>query len=222
MDSKLRVPPEFCRNSGVSCNLMADCLVKVLQEIKDDKAKLVGIITDHGHRGGQDHFMVVVCWAGKNKKGHKTYKHFCPSIDHAGHSAQEAADAIKNVIEKFLGHDEVAVEVDSILGDSGGGGAVQHLYKIIHEMEIMDNKPEMKIMDDESEDANCSLHGMQKAIENESKNTMGNQGMCCRIPFQMLYVFSLLMKKIRGGGGIKMLDTLWLIVQHEIQENTKR
>ena len=62
---------------------------------------------------------------------------------------------------------------------------------------------------------------MQKAIENVPKNTMGDQGMGCRTPFQMLYVFSLLMKKIRGGGGIKMLDTLWSIVQHEIQENMK-
>ena len=140
MDSKLRVPPEFCRNSGVSCNLMADCLVKVLQEIKDDKAKLVGIITDHGHRGGQDHFMVVVCWAGKNKKGHRTYRHFCLSIDHAGHSAQEADDAVKNVIERFLGHDEVTMKVDSIMGDSGGGGAVQHLFKKLREVKIMDDE----------------------------------------------------------------------------------
>ena len=30
-------------------NLTTDCLMKVIQEINDDGAKKVGIITDHGH-----------------------------------------------------------------------------------------------------------------------------------------------------------------------------
>ena len=38
-------------------NPAANYLMKVLKEIKDDGTKYVGIITDHGHRGGQDHFM---------------------------------------------------------------------------------------------------------------------------------------------------------------------
>ena len=61
----------------------------------------------------------------------------------------------------------------------------------------------MKIMDKDSKETNCSLHGMQKAVENASKNTMGDQGMGCRTPFQMLYVFSLLMKKIQIEGGFQ-------------------
>ena len=45
--------------------------------------------------------------------------------------------------------------------------------------------------------------------------------MGCRTPFQMLYAFPLLMKKIRFEGGIKLLDTLWSVVQKEILENSE-
>ena len=83
-------------------NLAADCLIKVLQEIKDDGTKHVGIITDHLHRGGRDHFVVVIFWAGKDSKGNKTSRFFYPSIDRAGYTAQMAADGIKNVMERFL------------------------------------------------------------------------------------------------------------------------
>ena len=34
--------------------------------MKQDKAEMVGIIMDHGHRGGQDHFVIVVVWSGHN------------------------------------------------------------------------------------------------------------------------------------------------------------
>ena len=47
------------------------------------------------------------------------------------------------------------------------------------ETSLYKNICEMKIMVDESKDANCSLHDMQKAIENALKNTMGDQGICC-------------------------------------------
>ena len=41
-------------------HLARDCLTKVIAEIKQDKAEIVGIIMDHGHRGRQDHFVIVV------------------------------------------------------------------------------------------------------------------------------------------------------------------
>ena len=65
---------------------------------------------------------------------------------------------------------------------------------------------------------------LPKAIKDElspSKKTMGHQGMGCRCPTQMLYVWSRLASTIREEGGIKMLDTLWAIVQSEEQENEK-
>ena len=66
--------------------LAVDCLIKVLQEIKDDGAKTISIICDHGHRGGQDHFVIIIVWSEwkDSKKTDRTLKFFCPSIDHAG------------------------------------------------------------------------------------------------------------------------------------------
>ena len=91
-------------------NLAADCLMKVFQEIKDDETKYVGIITDHGHIGGQDHFVVVICWAGKNSEGNRTNRLFCPSTDQAGHSAQMADNGVKNSVERF--HNNIGVKVE--------------------------------------------------------------------------------------------------------------
>ena len=49
-----------------------DCMMKVLYEIKEDGAVEVSIISDHGHRGGQDHFVIVIVWSGwKNGKKEK-------------------------------------------------------------------------------------------------------------------------------------------------------
>ena len=49
---------------------------------------------------------------------------------------------------------------------------------------------------------------------------MGNQGMGCRTPRQTLYVFLKLMEVLRSkGGGIKLIDTLWTIVNDEVLIN---
>ena len=83
--------------------LATDCLLKVIWEIKKDGSKHVSIITDHGHRGGQDHFVIVVIWSGKDPEtGRMTTKAACPSIDSAGHTAEQASDAVKTVFERFL------------------------------------------------------------------------------------------------------------------------
>ena len=85
---------------------------------------------------------------------------------------------MKNVLERFL-PDNVVVEF--ITGDSGGGGAVQILHpKLV----------DMKVMLEYSKEANCQLHALQKSIKNPPKKTMGDQGMGCHSPTQMLYVWS--------------------------------
>ena len=185
--------------------------MKVLQDIKDDGATKIGIVTDHGHRGGQDHFVILLCWSGRKKNGARTLKFFCPSIDRCGHTAQQAAEGVKKVTQRFLGSN-TEIEVSSICGDSGGGGAVQNLHpKLI----------ELTIMAEDSKQANCSLHGMNKSIENSSKNTMGDQGMGCRSPFQLEYVFAALMDWIREEGGIQLINTLWALIQNEMVNNSK-
>ena len=70
-------------------DLAADVLAKVLHEIKCGGVKEVAIITDHGHRGGQDHFVIVLVWYGKDKNGNDVVQFFCQSIDYAGHTAKE-------------------------------------------------------------------------------------------------------------------------------------
>ena len=81
-------------------NLAVDTLMVKIQEIRDDGTTVVGIITDHGNRAGQDHFVVVVVWAGLDENGNKTIKFFCPSIDSAGHTAKHAAEGVKNVMQR--------------------------------------------------------------------------------------------------------------------------
>ena len=57
-------------------------LVKVLAEIKNDGAKLVG---------RQDHYVIVIVWLGKMRM----VKFFSLSIDKAGHTAEAAAKLIE-------------------------------------------------------------------------------------------------------------------------------
>ena len=50
-------------------NIATDCLLEVMQEIKNDGETKFSVITDHSHRGGQDHFDIVLCWAGLDANG---------------------------------------------------------------------------------------------------------------------------------------------------------
>lgn len=192
-------------------HLAVDCCLKVLQEMKDDGAKVAGIMTDHGHRWYQDHFVVVVCWSGYDSDDKRTLKFFCPSIDSAGHSALQAAKAVETVMKRFLGDGDITIHCAS--GDAGGGASIQKLYPKLTDLGVMDK--------DTSKEANCSIHGIQKALENASTETMGDQGLGVRSPWQMVYTFASLMKKIREEGGVSKLDEFWSIVQDQIQSNSE-
>ena len=62
-------------------HLAVDCIIVTLQEIKDNGAMQVGMMTDHGHRAGQDHFIIVLVWSGRDINDSRTLKFFCPTID---------------------------------------------------------------------------------------------------------------------------------------------
>ena len=101
-------------------------------EIAKDGAKHICIITDHGHRKGQDHFVKLICWAGKDDNDEWTIKYHCVDADIGSHSAKGAADAVQisteeimSILKGELGDD---VEISTITGDSGGGAAVQRLW----------------------------------------------------------------------------------------------
>ena len=141
-------------------NLAGDALIKVLWEMKKDGVKRVGMMTDHGHRAGQDHFVVIFVWVGKDEHGNPTVKTFCPSIDKAGHTTEAAAKGVEAIVKRFLGENVEVVEVFTILGDAGGGGAVHYIHPKLVDMEVMDKQSKM---------ANCSLHGMQNSLKAVAK-----------------------------------------------------
>ena len=185
-----------------------DCLAKVLYEIVYlDEAMEVCIITDHGHRNGQDHFVVVISWAGMDGKC-RTFKHFCPSIDQAGHSAEEAVEGVKIVIERLLG--ECGIEVTSATSDSGGGAAIQNMEKVLRRTGILVEDGNVN---------NCVNHGLVKGLQNGAEITMGKQGLGKRAPSQLLYTWACLERGIKRLGGIKFLDRVWLIVADRLESN---
>jgi hypothetical protein len=151
--------------------------------------------------------VIVIIWSGFDTGNNPTYKYCCPSIDSAGHTAEKAAQAVKNVLERTLGDD---VEVFCATADAGGGGSIQFAYPKFKELGMMK---------EDSKETNCDIHGFQKVLENASKLTMGDQGLGTRTPFQMLWVLSRLMSEIRSKGGIQLIDRLWEIVNKELQSN---
>ena len=95
----------------------------------------VGVLVDHGHWGGQDHFVVIVVWSGRKDIGDMTLQTFCPSIDKAGHTDDEAAATVKKIFERHLGG---TVEFFNYTGDCGGGGKIQDLYpNLVEKLKVM-------------------------------------------------------------------------------------
>ena len=122
-------------------DLAADCMVKVCAEMIKDRAEHICIITDHGHRKGQDHFVKLIVWFGKDLSGKPTLKHHCVDIDMGGHAAKAAANAVKistgammKLLKLKLGDD---VELSKITGDSGGGASVIDRTEIVNDRFVM-------------------------------------------------------------------------------------
>lgn len=111
--------------------LAADCILKVCHEIKLDHEEenviKLCLITDHGHKEDQDHFVKLVCWAGFNEDRNLSIKYHCHDIEESGHSTNEAVKAIKTLSELFIevikemASDNVKVKIAHITGNSGGG-----------------------------------------------------------------------------------------------------
>ncbi len=166
--------------------------------MKQDGATVYCMMTDHGHRAGQEHFVILFCWAGRDENGNMTYKFFCPSVDSAGHSAELASEAAKKVIERFFPDQEV--ELVCLMGDAGGGASALNMFPKLKELGVMDELSKM---------STCSMHGFQKALEVASIQTMGDQGNGVRSAFQMIFVFALIMDWIRLQGGSGFQNDLW-------------
>jgi hypothetical protein len=52
------------------------------------------------------------------------------------------------------------IQVVAAMSDSGGGSSIQNIHhELVH----------LRVMGEESKAANCSLHGLQKSLENAAK-----------------------------------------------------
>ena len=99
------------------------------------------------------------------------------NIDSGSHTAKGRADAIKKSVNVYLGGISDDIEVYSATGDSGGGGAIQHIHP-----KLIANRT----MAGDSKRANCALHGMNKAIERAGEDVFRKQGLGHYTPFQLL------------------------------------
>ena len=67
---------QSCRTiSRYELNLAAECVMKVILDIKEDGVKEVGVIMDHGHHVKQDHFVNIIGLDTTRKQRREWSKH---------------------------------------------------------------------------------------------------------------------------------------------------
>jgi len=181
--------------------LAADSLVVVCQRIKDDGASFGAVMVDHGNRNGQEHFVKVLIWEGRDG----TPQFFCLDTDQCSHSADDCADAIKQSLKILHGVEDF--KIIAITGDSGGGAGIHRLHAACINAGIMDA---------DSKKNPCLIHNLNKAFEEACETTFGKQGIGHCTPWQMLYLFALLFKRIRQEGGSKLLEEYWGIALNHL------
>ena len=201
--------------------LAADCILKVCYEIKLDhdgeRVIKLCLITDHGHRKDQDHFVKLICWAGFDEDGNWTIKYHCLDVDIAGHSAKEAAEAVRTSsaifveVLQFIVGDDVEVEFADVTGDTGGGAAVHRLHPALVEIRVM------KAL---SHFLGCDMHAWNKPLEVASVETFGKQGIGCCTPFQLLWLFVQILKTVRKKLTKTKLNQLWGEAVEELRNNS--
>lgn len=185
--------------------LAAECLLVVLDEIREDGATNFALMSDHGKRNGLEHFVKILVWCGwkDDAKTEKTIKFHCVDVDSSFHDAQGCADAIKKSLEVFT--ESTDIKITCLTGDAGGGASVQNLLPALLGINAIDAKA-VKV--------NCLMHALNKALECAGQDTFGEQGIGKRTPYQLLFVFNQLWKAIKeeGGGkkeGKKFLDEIY-------------
>ena len=89
------------------------------------------------------------------------------------------------------------VDMIGLTGDRGGGANIQNMH------------PAMKVrrlMGQTSIATSCTLHGSSKSYENAWTSTMGKQGIGCRSPSQMMFVFGQFQKAVKREVELKGLQ----------------
>jgi len=167
--------------------LSAGCVAVMRQEMVDNNVTVASITTDHGYKGGLEVLPKIISYAVINAKT-ATVRRYVIDCDKGSHAAKEYARAIAHSARRFLG-DELAeiVEVYSICGDAGGGGDG---VTLVHDYLMKEGT-----MKPDSISGNCTLHSFNKAVQRAGEDILGAQGLGKHNPFQLLFVFSTIMKR---------------------------
>ena len=126
-----------------------------------------------------------------------------------------AAEAVKISLETFTSTiedmaDGKKVEVECLTGDSGGGAAVQRLHPALVNLSIMDEL---------SRYVGCDMHGMNKPLEVASVEVFGKQGIGVETPFQMLWLFVQLFKKVRDEYSHDIMNEMWATIVDSLRND---
>jgi len=182
-------------------NLAVDCLIHAVQEMKEDDVKYLFLIVDHGKRNGIEHFVKLVRWGGFDKDGNRVIKQLCLDMDMSGHTAQSAAEAIKQSMKKLekagMNIDLVRIIPSGATGDAGGGAAVQHIFPLMIEEKVLG--PFATIV-------NCQMHGHNNCLSSSLIAAYGDTGINHNNVVQAAYVYVKMMKKLKedvGNDGLK-------------------
>ncbi len=114
-----------------------------------------------------------------------------------GLPSQEGGSDEEAVLEDGL---RILAELFYISGDKGGGANCDRMYKYLKRNGAM---PEDGIV------ANCLFHALNLALARSCEDILGKQGIGHDSPFQMLFLFPLIIKKVTEDGGRDTFTDYW-------------
>ena len=163
-----------------------------------------GLITDHGNKADQDHYVKDIVIPIRDKNGKRKMRVHCVDVDRCDHTAESCADAVKNSIEDYLkivsDKTGLEAEVRNLCGDRGGGANVKRLHDCLKQNGTMD---------EDSTALSCELHCLAKTVEVASNDAFGKQGMNARVVWQFLFLVPQIFKRALREFTREALDDMW-------------
>jgi len=159
--------------------------------------KYLTMTTDGGQRKGCEHMVKVFHFGVTDKDGNPTIGHLALDVDTCGKSSAEIAAAIKKSVAPIKSLLRPDIKINGLTGDSGGGGAVQHIHPKLIELGVMDKN---------SKYLRCIMHALSKPFENACKSAFGEQGLGKCTVFQLAYSAITLFRKLNEQGGLELVD----------------
>jgi hypothetical protein len=104
--------------------IAALCLLRTSQDLIDNKVPMVAGLCDHGTRRDVHHFPTSIHYPVQ-VKGQWRMKHATLSIDEAGHTADDCADAWEQSLNRLPGVDFFAHRINISNNDGASGGGAE-------------------------------------------------------------------------------------------------